>query len=184
MLQRVEQAERDAQAPITQIKVKGGRTKAVKMKNETLPTPQGRRVVPRVTSAMKVQAVKKGGVRKGKGKVSDVSRGAAVLFLFFFFFLFVLLASVLVCLKHIVFLQSDSEGSLVMKMEFGDEETEAGDLLETGLAARLSKKPKKEPKEKGIRRKMYSFVKIGFHFRTSLQFQSVSIFGFIFFFRI
>lgn len=70
LLQRVEQAERAAQAPVAQIKVKGGRSKAVKVKDETMPTPQGRRVVPRVTSAMKEQAVKKGGARKIKGKVS------------------------------------------------------------------------------------------------------------------
>lgn len=35
-----------------------------------------------------------------------------------------------------------------MKIEFSDD----GDLEEMGLAARLSKKVKKEPKEKGIRR--------------------------------
>lgn len=36
-----------------------------------------------------------------------------------------------------------------MKMEFGDEDAEAGDSQEMGLAARLTKKVKKEPKEKG-----------------------------------
>lgn len=65
----MEQAERAAQAPVTQVKIKGGRSKVVKMKDETMPTPQGRRVVPRITSAMKDQAVKKGGAKKGKVKV-------------------------------------------------------------------------------------------------------------------
>lgn len=73
MFQRVEQADRAAQAPITQVKIKGGRSKVVKMKDETRPTPQGRRVVPRITSAMKDQAVKKGGTKKGKLKVCVMS---------------------------------------------------------------------------------------------------------------
>ncbi|TTY54605.1 DNA topoisomerase 2-alpha [Bagarius yarrelli] len=108
-LERVEQAERAAQGPITQVKIKGGRSKVVKMKDETMPTPQGRRVIPRITSAMKDQAVKKGGAKKAK-------------------------------------IKSESDGSVVMKMEFGDED--AGDSQEMGLAARLTKKVKKEPKEK------------------------------------
>ncbi|KAK3529180.1 hypothetical protein QTP70_019422 [Hemibagrus guttatus] len=109
-LERVEQAERAAQSSITQVKIKGGRSKVVKMKDETMPTPQGRRVIPRITSAMKVQAVKKGGAKKSK-------------------------------------LKSDSDGSVVIKMEFGDEEAE--DSPEMELAARLTKKVKKEPKERG-----------------------------------
>lgn len=48
-----------------------------------------------------------------------------------------------------MFWQSEKDGSVVMKMEFGDEEAEAGDSPEMGLAARLTKKVKKEPKEKG-----------------------------------
>lgn len=41
----------------------------VKVKQETLPTPQGRRVVPRITSTMKAEANKKAGVnKKGDGK--------------------------------------------------------------------------------------------------------------------
>uniref|UniRef100_A0A3B4Z181 DNA topoisomerase 2 n=1 Tax=Seriola lalandi dorsalis TaxID=1841481 RepID=A0A3B4Z181_SERLL len=41
--------------------------KAMKMKEETLPTPQGRRVVPRVTSTMKAEANRKAD-KKGDGK--------------------------------------------------------------------------------------------------------------------
>ncbi|XP_027032692.1 DNA topoisomerase 2-alpha isoform X2 [Tachysurus fulvidraco] len=111
-LDRVEQAERAAQSSVTQVKVKGGRSKVVKMKDETMPTPQGRRVIPRITSAMKDQALKKGVTKKGKVK-------------------------------------SEKDGSVVMKMEFGDEDADAGDSPEMGLAARLTKKVKKEPKEKG-----------------------------------
>lgn len=49
--------------------VKGaGKGKAVKVKKETLPTPQGRRVVPRITSEMKAVAIKKALVKKGEGK--------------------------------------------------------------------------------------------------------------------
>lgn len=65
----MEQAERAAQAPVAQVKVKGGRSKVVKVKDETMPTPQGRRVIPRITSAMKEQAAKKAGTKKGKVKV-------------------------------------------------------------------------------------------------------------------
>uniref|UniRef100_A0A3B1JLS1 DNA topoisomerase 2 n=1 Tax=Astyanax mexicanus TaxID=7994 RepID=A0A3B1JLS1_ASTMX len=67
-LERVEQAEKESQAKVTQVKGKGGRTKVVKMKDETLPTPQGRRVIPRITSTMKDQAVKKADYKKTKGK--------------------------------------------------------------------------------------------------------------------
>lgn len=112
--QRVEQAERDAQVSVAQVKTKGGRAKVVKVKNETMPTPQGRRVIPRITSAMKGQAVKKVVARKGKAKAGE----------------------------------SDGSG-VVMKMEFGGGEDE--ELQEMGLAARLTKKAKKEPKEKGTR---------------------------------
>lgn len=41
-----------------------GKGKALKVKRETLPTPQGRRVIPRVTSTMKADAKKK--VKKPK----------------------------------------------------------------------------------------------------------------------
>ncbi|XP_076851109.1 DNA topoisomerase 2-alpha [Brachyhypopomus gauderio] len=68
-LERLEQAEKEAQEGVTQVKVKGGRTKAVKMKDETRPTPQGRRVIPRITSTMKDQAAKKAGGKRTKVKV-------------------------------------------------------------------------------------------------------------------
>lgn len=42
--------------------VKGkGKGKALKVKQETLPTPQGRRIVPRITSVMKAEANRKVG---------------------------------------------------------------------------------------------------------------------------
>lgn len=49
--------------------VKGtGKGKVLKVKQETLPTPQGRRVVPRITSTMKADANKKADLKKGEGK--------------------------------------------------------------------------------------------------------------------
>lgn len=49
--------------------VKGtGKGKAVKVKQETLPTPQGRRVVPRITSTMKAEANRKADLKKGEAK--------------------------------------------------------------------------------------------------------------------
>lgn len=49
--------------------VKGaGKGRAAKVKQETLPTPQGRRVVPRVTSNMKAEANRKADLKKGEGK--------------------------------------------------------------------------------------------------------------------
>ncbi|KAJ8254604.1 hypothetical protein COCON_G00212160 [Conger conger] len=68
-LERVEQQEReDVSAPVVVKGVKGkaGRGRVVKMKEETMPTPQGRRVVPRVTSAMKAEANRKAGNAGGK----------------------------------------------------------------------------------------------------------------------
>lgn len=53
-LERLEAKEKDAAT--MPVKAKG---KALKIKKETLPTPQGRRVVPRITSAMKAEANKK-----------------------------------------------------------------------------------------------------------------------------
>lgn len=49
------------------VKKGAGKGKVVKVKQEYLPTPQGRRVVPRITSAMKAEANKKAGV-KTEGK--------------------------------------------------------------------------------------------------------------------
>lgn len=64
-LERIEAKEKEnATAP-----VKGtGKGKALKVKQETLPTPQGRRVVPRVTSTMKAEANRKADLKKGEGK--------------------------------------------------------------------------------------------------------------------
>lgn len=58
----------NAALPVKQVKGKTGRAKLVKVKEETLPTPQGRRIIPRVTSAMKADATKKADVNKGDGK--------------------------------------------------------------------------------------------------------------------
>ncbi|KAK7139576.1 hypothetical protein R3I93_016646 [Phoxinus phoxinus] len=64
-LERVEQKEMEAQTVMPQVKGKVGKSKVVKVKNETMPTPQGRRVIPRITSTMKVQAIKKEGAKRG-----------------------------------------------------------------------------------------------------------------------
>ncbi|KAJ0060186.1 hypothetical protein NL108_004054, partial [Boleophthalmus pectinirostris] len=59
-LERIEAKEKEeAAAP-----AKGAKGKLMKVKKETLPTPQGRRVIPRVTSTMKAEAHKKKGVGK------------------------------------------------------------------------------------------------------------------------
>lgn len=81
----MEQAEQAAQSSVTQVKGKGGRSKVVKMKDETMPTPQGRRVIPRITSAMKDQALKKGVAKKGKLKVCVMSVFIQFAFLLFAF---------------------------------------------------------------------------------------------------
>ncbi|XP_051522968.1 DNA topoisomerase 2-alpha-like isoform X2 [Myxocyprinus asiaticus] len=65
-LERVEQKDLESVNVVTQVKSKAGRSKMVKVKNETMPTPQGRRVIPRITSTMKDQAVKKEGAKRGK----------------------------------------------------------------------------------------------------------------------
>lgn len=64
--QKFEAKEKESAAAIP-VKKAGGRGKVVKVKQETLPTPQGRRVVPRVTSAMKAEANKKAD-KKGEAK--------------------------------------------------------------------------------------------------------------------
>lgn len=64
--QKFEAKEKENAAAMP-VKKGGGRTKVVKVKQETLPTPQGRRVVPRVTSAMKAEANKKAD-KKGETK--------------------------------------------------------------------------------------------------------------------
>lgn len=67
--QKVEAKEKE-NATAMPVKKGGGRSKVVKVKQETQPTPQGRRVVPRVTSAMKAEANKKvdkkGEAKRGK----------------------------------------------------------------------------------------------------------------------
>ncbi|XP_072312165.1 DNA topoisomerase 2-alpha [Eucyclogobius newberryi] len=54
-LERIEAKEKEESAA----PAKGAKGKVMKVKKETLPTPQGRRVVPRVTSTMKAEANKK-----------------------------------------------------------------------------------------------------------------------------
>ncbi|XP_042253540.1 DNA topoisomerase 2-alpha [Thunnus maccoyii] len=65
-LERVEAKEKeDASMPVG----KGaGKGKKLKVKQETLPTPQGRRVIPRITSTMKAEANKKAVLKKGEGR--------------------------------------------------------------------------------------------------------------------
>lgn len=65
-LEKFEAKEKESAAAIP-VKKAGGRGKVVKVKQETMPTPQGRRVVPRVTSAMKAEANKKAD-KKGEAK--------------------------------------------------------------------------------------------------------------------
>ncbi|XP_065109660.1 DNA topoisomerase 2-alpha [Paramisgurnus dabryanus] len=103
-LERLEQKETESQNAVPQVKGKVGKPKLVKVKNETMPTPQGRRVIPRITSTMKDQAVKKEGAKRGKAVKKDV----------------------------------------VMKMEFDEDADAAADGSDVGLAARLTKKIKKE----------------------------------------
>uniref|UniRef100_A0A3Q1HQJ7 DNA topoisomerase 2 n=1 Tax=Acanthochromis polyacanthus TaxID=80966 RepID=A0A3Q1HQJ7_9TELE len=66
-LERVEAKEKEnAGMPV---KATGkGKVVKVKVKQETMPTPQGRRVVPRVTSTMKAEANRKANLKKGEGK--------------------------------------------------------------------------------------------------------------------
>lgn len=57
-----------------------GKGKQVKVKKETLPTPQGRRVIPRVTSTMKAEANRKADIKKGEGKRGRKIKVCLVLF--------------------------------------------------------------------------------------------------------
>ncbi|XP_037134365.1 DNA topoisomerase 2-alpha isoform X2 [Syngnathus acus] len=72
-LDRVEAKEKeDAKMPVA----KTSKGKAVKMKAKvvTLPTPQGRRIIPRITSAMKAEASKKADLKRSrKDKTDDVN---------------------------------------------------------------------------------------------------------------
>ncbi|XP_008436083.1 DNA topoisomerase 2-alpha isoform X2 [Poecilia reticulata] len=109
-LERIEAKEKESDG----VPVKGaGKGKAVKVKKETLPTPQGRRVVPRITSTMKAEANRKADLKKGEGR-----RGRKV-----------------------------KTEDVVMQMEF-DEEVENVEPEEMGLASRLAKKAKPEPKQR------------------------------------
>uniref|UniRef100_A0A8C7QEQ9 DNA topoisomerase 2 n=1 Tax=Oncorhynchus mykiss TaxID=8022 RepID=A0A8C7QEQ9_ONCMY len=68
-LERVEENERqNASMPVVKGKAgKAGKAgKVGKVKQETMPTPQGRRVIPRITSTMKAEATKKAIIQKGK----------------------------------------------------------------------------------------------------------------------
>uniref|UniRef100_A0A669D4Y0 DNA topoisomerase 2 n=1 Tax=Oreochromis niloticus TaxID=8128 RepID=A0A669D4Y0_ORENI len=73
-LARVEAKEKENAT----IPVKTGKGKAVKVKKETLPTPQGRRVIPRVTSTMKAEANRKADLKKGEGKRGKKIKVSAV----------------------------------------------------------------------------------------------------------
>lgn len=66
-LECIEAKEKETSLPVVKGKGKG-KGKALKVKEETLPTPQGRRVIPRVTSAMKAEANRKADLKKGEGK--------------------------------------------------------------------------------------------------------------------
>ncbi|XP_029954147.1 DNA topoisomerase 2-alpha [Salarias fasciatus] len=63
-LERLEAKEKEE----TYIVPTKGKGKSLKVKQETLPTPQGRRVIPRVTSAMKADANRKADLKRGEGK--------------------------------------------------------------------------------------------------------------------
>ncbi|XP_072229158.1 DNA topoisomerase 2-alpha isoform X2 [Leuresthes tenuis] len=65
-LERFEAKEKENAA--MPVKAGKGKSVKVKVKQETLPTPQGRRVVPRVTSTMKAEANRKADLKKGEGK--------------------------------------------------------------------------------------------------------------------
>ncbi|XP_034563650.1 DNA topoisomerase 2-alpha isoform X2 [Notolabrus celidotus] len=68
-LENVEAKEKEDAGNPVKVKGKGKAVKVkVKVKEETMPTPQGRRVVPRVTSTMKAEASRKADVKKGEGK--------------------------------------------------------------------------------------------------------------------
>ena len=72
-MEQKEKEEKDSQPTV---KGKTGRAKVVKVKQETMPTPQGRRVVPRITSAMKADANRKATKPEGK-RVRKVKVGTS-----------------------------------------------------------------------------------------------------------
>lgn len=70
-LEKVEAKEKETEDnPVAKKGV--GKGKAIKVKQETLPTPQGRRVVPRITSTMKAEANRKAGIKKESKKGQKV----------------------------------------------------------------------------------------------------------------
>ncbi|XP_041029367.1 DNA topoisomerase 2-alpha isoform X2 [Carcharodon carcharias] len=75
-LERVEMQEKDDElAHISKaVKGKGGKGKMKKLQlEETMPSPQGRRVVPRITTAMKMEATRKNIKKKGKGETDSLA---------------------------------------------------------------------------------------------------------------
>ncbi|KAM9336755.1 DNA topoisomerase 2-alpha [Symphorus nematophorus] len=75
-LEKIEAKEKENEA--MPVKKGTGKGKAVKVKKETLPTPQGRRVIPRVTSTMKAEANRKADIKKGEGKRGRKIKGENV----------------------------------------------------------------------------------------------------------
>ena len=65
----MEQREKEESASMPVVKGKAGRAKPVKVKQETMPTPQGRRVIPRITQAIMADANRKAGDAKRVRKV-------------------------------------------------------------------------------------------------------------------
>uniref|UniRef100_A0A8C2X9D6 DNA topoisomerase 2 n=1 Tax=Cyclopterus lumpus TaxID=8103 RepID=A0A8C2X9D6_CYCLU len=65
-LEIIEAKEKEAASSMPVVKKGAGKGKAMKVKQETLPTPQGRRVVPRITSSMKAEASRKADLKKGE----------------------------------------------------------------------------------------------------------------------
>ncbi|XP_060705039.1 DNA topoisomerase 2-alpha [Hemiscyllium ocellatum] len=75
-LERVEMQEKeDELAHVGKaVKGRGGKGKMKKLQlEETMPSPHGRRVVPRVTSAMKTEATRKNIKKKGKGETDSLA---------------------------------------------------------------------------------------------------------------
>lgn len=66
LFQSIEAKEKEN--AVMPVKKGAGKGKMLKVKQETLPTPQGRRVIPRVTSTMKAEANRKADIKKGEAK--------------------------------------------------------------------------------------------------------------------
>ncbi|KAJ8404372.1 hypothetical protein AAFF_G00341450 [Aldrovandia affinis] len=119
-LERVEAKEKESAAVVVKpAKGKAARQKVVKVKEETMPTPQGRRVIPRITNAMKADANRKAiANNKGDGKRGKPS------------------------------VKTEGDDDVVFKMSFDEEAGESENSQEMGLAARLAKAKKATSKEK------------------------------------